>query len=1088
MARLFKWISLLFSGAALSLIAAVSYLIATPAGTGTLARLAAPYLPAELSFGDVGGTLLDEVSISQLEWQTDAARARVEQTNIQIRLAALLQREIYLTSVRLRGVDIDVESGSDDTLDAQDPLAGPFVVELPVAIIVEDLRVDRARVRVDETDRLIDSVSAAAALRGSQLVIDRLALAAEWLTAGLNGRAQLAPPYDGDIVVDYSLRGDDGLVVAGDMRLHGDRSAYSLEHDLTSPYSILTRGQLVWQDELSFDVVNRWTNLVLALGDEAELASRSGALRIEGNTAGVVYVLEADADLPDVGKVDIRADGTADPAELRVTRAAIVSGEQRWDIGGTAIFDVATGAVRFQNTSLASGENRLSANGSAGDVLNLQLRIAAPRLEALYPGLRGALNGNIKLSGTRASPQVAGTLAGRRLAYADWSVESLDAQLEQTGKVTQRVRIDATQIKQGDNAIDSLSVSARGDRDAHDAELDIQRGDATMNLRLTGELLPGEWRGQLRSVDVALSPSERWTSDVPADFQVSTAYQRVDELCLSGGNARRLCAQLDRDATSGKMSLAATLEAFPLDRLVELALPQLDAAGTLSGQLSLALLDGNYDGRFEAAVDSLVLSLADESAASENGSAEDLESVTLSIAADGQIQSNRLQAQGALELGDDGTSQFSLSLADVRTASSAIQARAEFSLRDVSAISLFTPGARVEGGAIEGELTVDGSAVAPLFGGSVRLNDAAVSIPAAGARFSELQLELAPAAPGTLALTGSAVAGGGRVSLRGATKMDAGAGWPTTIELEGEDVEIVRTPDWTVYVSPDLRVDLDTTSARVRGTVVVPRAKAVLDKIPESAEAPSSDTVIYRADNVQVDKGYGYDVELDVVLGENVELEGFGLGTWLTGQLRLKGTDSRAFRGTGELRLVNGRFEAYGQSLSIERGRLGFTGALDNPLLDFRAVRTIDDVKVGITMAGSANRPVSGLFSDPAMTEASALSYLITGRPLEQSTADESGQLANAAIGLGLAQAGGVIDEITRTVGLDELSYKGGSDDGQVLAGKQIGKDLYLRYAFGVFDNVGSLLVRYRLNKRLVVVSESGEEQSLDLFYTVTGE
>ena len=42
-------------------------------------------------------------------------------------------------------------------------------------------------------------------------------------------------------------------------------------------------------------------------------------------------------------------------------------------------------------------------------------------------------------------------------------------------------------------------------------------------------------------------------------------------------------------------------------------------------------------------------------------------------------------------------------------------------------------------------------------------------------------------------------------------------------------------------------------------------------------------------------------------------------------------------RATGTIRTRDGRFDAYGQQLEIERGILSFQGLLDNPAIDARA-------------------------------------------------------------------------------------------------------------------------------------------------------
>ena len=52
--------------------------------------------------------------------------------------------------------------------------------------------------------------------------------------------------------------------------------------------------------------------------------------------------------------------------------------------------------------------------------------------------------------------------------------------------------------------------------------------------------------------------------------------------------------------------------------------------------------------------------------------------------------------------------------------------------------------------------------------------------------------------------------------------------------------------------------------------------------------------------------------------------------------------------------LRDGRFDAYGQQLDIERGFLTFQGLLDDPALDVRAVRKGLSVEPGVQVGGTA--------------------------------------------------------------------------------------------------------------------------------------
>jgi translocation and assembly module TamB len=123
------------------------------------------------------------------------------------------------------------------------------------------------------------------------------------------------------------------------------------------------------------------------------------------------------------------------------------------------------------------------------------------------------------------------------------------------------------------------------------------------------------------------------------------------------------------------------------------------------------------------------------------------------------------------------------------------------------------------------------------------------------------------------------------------------------------------------------------------------------------------------------------------------------------------------------------------------------------------------------------------------MADADALSYLVIGRPLNQATESEGGELSGAAVALGLRQATRLIEQIGQTVGLDQLSLTGdGGDATALVAGKQISSRLYARYAYGVFSRLGTLLLRYKLSRTLSLEAGAGENQSIDVLYSVEKE
>lgn len=120
------------------------------------------------------------------------------------------------------------------------------------------------------------------------------------------------------------------------------------------------------------------------------------------------------------------------------------------------------------------------------------------------------------------------------------------------------------------------------------------------------------------------------------------------------------------------------------------------------------------------------------------------------------------------------------------------------------------------------------------------------------------------------------------------------------------------------------------------------------------------------------------------------------------------------------------------------------------------------------------------------MPKAEAFAYLLTGRPLSGGSKTDAAMLSGAALSLGLQRSQLITRQIGSTLGLDEFTV--GGDDvarSSLLLGKQVTPDLFVRYALGLFQQSGKLLLNYRLTDSLSLEAESGAQQGLDLIYQI---
>lgn len=418
---------------------------------------------------------------------------------------------------------------------------------------------------------------------------------------------------------------------------------------------------------------------------------------------------------------------------------------------------------------------------------------------------------------------------------------------------------------------------------------------------------------------------------------------------------------------------------------------------------------------------------------------------------------------------------------------SPLRGQGDLELNDLALVSFFLPEVANPKGRVSGRIEAEGSLAAPELRGEIGLRDGAVDIRRAGISVSEIGLLLRQSQAGELSLQGSAKSGEGYLQIDGKTSFSAESGLRSEIRLEGEDFGLSRLPDLQVTASPTIAVLLDDRETRISGELGIPQASITVQSVPEATEKPSADVVVHRGEAAATiqPRRFLY-VDVTTKLGEAVSFNGFGLTTRLEGSVRINGDSRTPYQGRGRVVLREGRYQAYGQNLEIESGELIFNGPLTNPALNVRATRTASDKTVaGIQLTGTPAQLKSEVYSEPPLGDAEALSYLLTGRPLSNASSAEGDMLNQAAFALGLTTAGSVASRIRNELGLETLGFQGSAENRQLVAGKRFGDRLFVEYAYGVVDSLGTLLLRYQLSQRLVVESRSGTVRNVDVVYSV---
>tara|TARA_R100001244_G_scaffold24895_5_gene25080 strand:- start:401 stop:4069 length:3669 start_codon:yes stop_codon:yes gene_type:complete len=806
------------------------------------------------------------------------------------------------------------------------------------------------------------------------------------------------------------------------------------------------RGRADGQLSLGFADGLRWdTNLQLQDFDPAywlaELpGTLGGPLRSQGELKNEQLSMSADLDLTG------RLRGQPALFQARATGAG-----QRWTLG---------------HLDLRLGDNRIDGSAELNQRLSGQLRIGLSRLGQLWPNMQGQLDGQLDLAGSLQAPQGQLKLQGQRLALAEQQLQRLQLDASLNSQQRARVDLDATGISVGERNLGRLTASGQGDQRQQQLSVTLDGPLLNSALALDGSLSNGAWRGRLSRGEVQ-SGGQDWRLQQPATLvRLANGQLTLGAHCWRAA-AASLCG--DEQRLLPEPRLRYRLADFPLDSLAQWLPKDFAWQGQLNAEVKLDLPSSGPNGQIVLDAGSGTWRVREQE--------QWLDFAYDSLRLSSQLQPQRIDTQ--VELRGPKIGELSLQAQlDPRPASKPLSGTFRLSGLDLALARPFVPMVERLAGQLNGSGSLAGSLLAPQVNGSLQLSGGEIAGGELPSNFEDLQLQ-ALIAGERLQLSGGWRSGdNGQGSLNG--ELAWGAGLTGEVRVRGSRLPISVEPYVDLEVEPDLTLRLDAERLSVAGKVLIPRGQIVVRELPPSTVKLSDDAVIVGRQTAE-QQAVAIAMDIDVEVGqERLSFSGFGLSADLAGRVHIgDDLDTR-----GELNLNNGRFRAYGQRLTIRRARLLFAGPIDQPFLDVEAIRRVDEVVAGLRLTGNAEQPKSEVFSESAMSQEQALSYLVLGRPLSSSGGDNN-MLAQAALAMGVAGSASVTGDVAQRLGIEDfqLDTEGSGNSTSVVASGNLSERLSLRYGVGVFEPVNSVALRYELSKRLYLEAASGLASSLDLFY-----
>jgi len=778
-------------------------------------------------------------------------------------------------------------------------------------------------------------------------------------------------------------------------------------------------------------------------------------------------------------------------------------------------------SLEIPKLMLMAGANRLDVAGQLQqEGGQLTFALAAPTLAQLGPGFAGSLEARGTARGSFASPRIVAEWQANKLRLSDllqidsmrgsgeldldrkapWLLGSarIDATAQGLRSGTLQVgglsallhfappanapltlQVRAQKIAAADYRADSLALDGSGSTGRHTLTATLAQAGQQWRLQAGGALQAQaqSWQGSIEQFNGSGRLQARLSGAAP--LEISRQRIELRQVHLQMDSAVLAIEQLRRDQDG--IQTRGRFEHLQLAALLPLLRPQPDVStdllfggewnltlsGVPRGTVSLRRESGDLATRGMTPV-TLGLQRLEASARADNGKLQ------LLLRADGANLGN-INVDAGLVLG--GAASFGIS------PQSALSGGATLAIPSLRWAGPMIAATAIAEGSIAGELKLAGSLGAPRLAGQVNGQRLRLALPDLGVDLRGGNLDASFQGTRLLLQNLAFAHGGGQLTVSGPIDL-AGAAPDVQLALKAERYPLLDRSDRKLVVSGNGTVSLR--EGRLQADGGFNADSGMIDIGQADKPALSDDVVIVGTTTRKTATPLALD--LVIGLGEGVVVRGRGLNAVLVGQLQFKNDAGEQLKAQGAMRILRGTYSAYGRELTIEKGLLYFNGSPGNPGLDLLAMRRGQPVEAGVAVLGTALAPRIVLVSEPAVTEAEKLSWLVLGRGLDAATggADLAALQGAASALLTRGATAGVQAGLAGAFGLDQLSLGTSSDGLQqriITIGKQVSSRLHIGIEQGLETASSVLLLRYTISRKLSLEIDTGTRSAFTLFY-----
>ncbi|WP_085247861.1 autotransporter assembly complex protein TamB [Gilliamella mensalis] len=941
--------------------------------------------------------------------------------------------------------------------------------------------------------------------------------------------AQFSGKLLGELLTNINLDGSNQMVINGHinfiekflpvmMQLEGKHIQWPMEgqaqYELNDfdasingnvqQYQMSAKGHIKGEElaNTMFDIAGTGTNQG-AIIDHGIIKLPQGEINIAG-TANWQQALQWDTDIK-LNNIDITKELPTYPIRLNghlKTKGMLDGDKWAFNISDLQLKGnvnhadfLASGNVFIDSKNIATandftikwGKNQIDLNGSTQQG-NLLVKLNLESLSLLVDHMQGSIVGNIKLNSTPDNASIDTNLTINSLSFDTIKVgkANLVGKVEYKKQVSGNIKLTGQSIELPSQTIQKVNIDLSGSENQHTLTVNIDGEPASLKTSLTGQLDKDrtKWLGSISHAMLNLGSNNNWqlAKSVELSYDVNNQIPTINSHCWINGKST-IC--LDKQFSLTKNTdTSITLKEINLSKLPIPNDGETKLAGNVNGKVIIQFKN-------DSSIPSIKVNIISHDVyIQQMVTSQSLPLPFELFKIDAEFSEQQAKLDWNFGLNKLGKISGNLVITDPIDQKK-ISGQLNIEHLALAIINPLLDSKDYAKGAINGKVKFSGSLNDPLLIGNINLQNSEI-------KSSQLPIDVKSAkfdlnfTGKSSTLKGILTTQSGNVNINGNASWNTFDKWQASLTVNGAAMEVSVPPMIVMSIIPDIKINATPDELTLLGKVNIPKGKITVESLPSSSIDVSPDEVMLDMNRKEIKpQKFGMKIfsHLEIAIGDKVIVDAFGLKASLKGNLIATQTN-KGLDLHGEVLIPTGRFHAYGQDLIIHKGIITFSGSTDQAMLDIEAIRNPEsmensNIMAGIRVTGSSESPKIEVFSDPAMSQQEALSYLIRGEGLDSAEQGDSDMMTALLVGIGTAKTGKYIGDIGNVFGIKNLTLdtQGAGNNSKVVVSGYILPNLQLKYGVGIFDSLATFTLRYRLMPSLYLDATSSLAQTLDLIY-----